>query len=167
MAYAMTLAMIVLLTGQQNPFGDLGSTAERAKPAEAVRYLYPEQVSVVAGKATAVALHFSVKAGLHINSHMPSEKDLIATVLTIPASSGVTAEAIQFPAGREFVLAPAGPDGPSEKLNVYTGEFVVNAELRAVRGEHLVEGSLRYQACDNRACMPPHTIPVVVDVIAR
>jgi hypothetical protein len=30
-----------------------------------------------------------------------------------------------------------------------------------------VEASLRYQACDNNACMPPHTVPVVFDVIAR
>lgn len=167
MLYAATFAMFLLLLGQQNPFGDLGSKAENSKPADAVRYLYPEQVSVAAGKATAVVLHFSVKPGLHINSHQPSEKDLIPTTLAIPASSGVTATAIQFPAGREFVLAPEGPQGPSEKLNVYSGEFVVNAKLRAERGEHLVEGTLHYQACDNRACMPPHAIPVVVDVIAR
>ena len=57
--------------------------------AEAVQYLYPEQLTVPAGKATAVALHFRIREGLHINSHDPKEEFLIPTVLSIPESSGV------------------------------------------------------------------------------
>ena len=39
----------------------------------AVEYLYPEQVTVAAGKASEVTLHFRIAQGLHINSHMPRE----------------------------------------------------------------------------------------------
>jgi len=32
------------------------------------------------------------------------------------------------------------------------------------RGTYRVHGSLRYQACDNRACYPPSTVPIAFDV---
>ena len=38
---------------------------------QAVEYLYPEQVTVSAGKPSAVALHFRIQKDLHINSHTP------------------------------------------------------------------------------------------------
>ncbi|MGA9062976.1 MAG: hypothetical protein WB341_15095, partial [Terracidiphilus sp.] len=46
---------------------------------DAVQYLFPAQVSVPAGKASPVALHFRVAQGLHINSHTPGDEFLIAT----------------------------------------------------------------------------------------
>jgi DsbC/DsbD-like thiol-disulfide interchange protein len=129
----------------------------------AVEYLYPEQVSVPAGKAATVALHFKIAQGLHINSHMPREKELIPTTLTIPEASGVRLEQASYPAGADFSL----PLDPKEKLNVYTGEFVIQARIVAASGDHLVEAKLRYQACDESACMPPKTITVPIDVIGK
>ena len=48
---------------------------------DAVQYLFPEQVSVAAGKPIPLALHFRIKQGLHINSHTPSDEYLIPTDL--------------------------------------------------------------------------------------
>ena len=59
------------------------------------------------------------------------------------------------------------PLDPSTRLNVYTGEFTIQVRIVTVAGNHLVEGKLRYQACDNAACMPPKTIPVAIDVIGN
>jgi DsbC/DsbD-like thiol-disulfide interchange protein len=129
----------------------------------AVEYLYPEQVSVPAGKAATVALHFKIAQGLHINSHTPKEKELIPTTLTIPEASGVRLEQASYPAGADFSL----PLDPKEKLNVYTGEFVIQARILATSGDHLVEAKLRYQACDESACMPPKTITVPIDVVGK
>jgi hypothetical protein len=39
--------------------------------------------------------------------------------------------------------------------------------LVAAPGNHLVQGKLHYQACDRNECMPPKTITVPIDVIAR
>ena len=130
---------------------------------EAVQYLYPEQVTVPAGKATAVAMHFRIKEGLHINSHAPKEEYLIPTVLSIPDSSGVRLEAAEYPAGKEFVL----PVDPSTKLIVYTGEFAIQTKIVAQAGDHMVEAKLRYQACDDNACLPPKTITVPIDVVGK
>ena len=142
---------------------------ETAKPsrsgakAEAVQYLYPEQVTVAAGKAASVALHFRVKDGLHINSHEPKEEFLIPTVLSVPEASGVRLESAEYPAGKEFTL----PVEPKTNLIVYTGEFTIQARFVAQPGDHMVEAKLRYQACDQNACMPPKTITVPIDVVGK
>jgi hypothetical protein len=133
-----------------------------AQPA-AVEYLYPEQVTVTAGKASEVTLHFRIAEGLHINSHSPREIELIPTTFSIPEGSGVRLEGASYPAGSEFTL----PLDPETKLSVYTGEFTIKARIISTAGNHLVEAKLRYQACDKDACMPPKTITVPIDVIGK
>jgi hypothetical protein len=129
----------------------------------AVVYLYPEQVTVPAGTPTRVALHFRIAPGLHINSHTPSEDELIPTTLSIPEGSDVHLDGAVYPPGEAFRL----PIAPKTKLSVYTGEFIIQARIVAAAGDHLVEAQLRYQACDNNACMPPRTITTPIDVIGK
>ena len=131
--------------------------------AEAVQYLYPEQVTVEAGKPASVALHFRIRQGLHINAHAPKEEYLIPTVLSIPDSSGVHLETASYPPGAEFTL----PVDPSTRLIVYTGEFAIQARIVAQPGNHMVEARLRYQACDDNACLPPKTITVPINVVGK
>ena len=130
---------------------------------EAVAYQYPEQVSVPAGKPSPVTLHFRIQPNLHINAHVPREQSLIPTVFSIPESSGVRLASVSYPPGTDFTL----PVDPSEKLLVYSGEFTILARIIATPGDHLVEAKLRYQACDQNACMPPKTITVPIDVIGK
>jgi len=129
----------------------------------AVEFLFPEQVTVAAGKASEVALHFRIAQGLHINSHTPREEYLIPTTFSVPEGAGVRLEGVAYPPGTDFAL----PIDPATKLSVYTGEFVLQARIVAEAGNHLVEGKLHFQACDNNACMPPKTIPVAIDVIGK
>jgi DsbC/DsbD-like thiol-disulfide interchange protein len=130
---------------------------------EAVQFLYPEQLTIPAGKSTPVALHFRIEPGLHINSHAPKDEFLIPTALTIPAESGVTLDRASYPQGTDFTL----PADPQTKLNVYTGEFAIQAHITAAPGDHLVQAKLRYQACDQQQCMPPKTATVAIDVIGK
>lgn len=141
-----------------------GQTYGRAlNKAEAVQYLFPEQITVPAGKPTPVALHFRIAPGLHINSHKPKDEYLIPTVFSIPESSGVRLDAATYPAGVEMTL----PADPQTRLSVYTGEFVIQTRIVAKPGNHMVEAKLRYQACDHSQCMPPKTITVPIDVIGK
>jgi hypothetical protein len=120
-------------------------------------------VTVSAGKPTTVALHFRIAPGLHINSHTPKEEVLIPTTISIPESSGVRLEGASYPPGVEFTL----PLDATTKLDVYTGEFIIQARIVATAGDHLVEAKLRYQACDDNACMPPRTMTAGIDVIGK
>lgn len=158
---AMTLCCVALVARAQIVSND--APRQSSAKTEAVTYLFPEQVTVAAGKPSTVALHFRVAPGLHINSHTPSEDAFIPTAFSIPADAGVRLDAASYPAGAQMTLAL----DPGTKLSVYTGEFVVQARIVSAPGNHLVEGKLRFQACDDNACMPPKTITVPIDVIGK
>jgi len=131
--------------------------------AGAVVFLYPEQVTVEAGKPAMVKLHFRVAEGMHINSHAPKDEFLIPTTLEFPDGSGVKLERAEYPAGGEFAF----PNDPGSKLSVYVGPFEIEAHIRAEKGNHLVEAKLHYQACNNAQCLPPRAASVAVDVIGK
>jgi hypothetical protein len=143
--------------------GQAGGAVRSVSKQEAVEYLFPEQVTVAAGKPSEIALHFRIAPGLHINSHTPREDYLIPTTFSIPEGAGVRLESASYPAGADFTL----PIDPSTKLSVYTGEFTIQARIVAAPGNHLVEAKLRFQACDRSECMPPKTITVAIDVIGK
>jgi hypothetical protein len=140
-----------------------GDANRQVDPAAAVQFLDPEQVTIPARHSAQIDLHFRVAEGLHINSHAPLEKSLIPTRLAVVEERGLTVTAVDFPPGTDYALQLA----PKEKLSVYTGEFVLRAHVTAQPGEHLLNGALRYQACDTNACMPPHTIPMTVTIVAQ
>jgi hypothetical protein len=156
-------AALVLGMGALLAHGQSDDASRSILKGAAVEYLFPEQVTVVAGKPATVTLHFRIAEGLHINSHTPKDEFLIPTTFSIPAATGVRLDAAIFPAGEEFTL----PMDPATKLSVYTREFTIEARIVAAAGNHLVEGKLHFQACDKAVCLPPKTIPVAIDVIGK
>lgn len=162
----MVAGSSTVLSGQA-PFSSKSSLVDSNSRSIAggaeVQFLFPEQVTLPAGKVSAVSLHFKIAPDFHINSHTPHDEYLIPTELKLPASSGVHLAKANYPAGKDFTL----PLDPSTKLSVYTGEFAIDTRLAAQRGNHLVQAKLRYQACNRSACMPPKTISVPIDVIGR
>jgi hypothetical protein len=159
--FSMTFFIATVMAAAQSPLID--SPRRSVAKTEAVEYLFPEQVSVPVGKPTLVTLHFRIRQDLHINSHTPRSDYLIPTVFSIPEASGVKLESARYPAGADFTL----PADPATKLIVYSGDFAIQARIVASQGDHLVEAKLRYQACDQNACMPPKTITVPIDVVAK
>jgi hypothetical protein len=149
-------------SAQKLPWQNSSSAANAANQ-QLVHFLYPQQVTFPAGKPQTIDLHFRIAGGLHINSHEPRQKGLIATNLAEVEPSGVKITAVDFPAGSEFAF----PADPATKLSIYSGEFVLKMHIVAQAGNHLVQGVLRYQACDNSTCFPPRTVPVPIDVIAK
>ncbi len=158
-ALATLVFALAPLAAQAQSYGQSASLLK----GDAVQFLYPEQLNVAAGRATPVALHFRIAPGLHINSHAPSGDYLIPTVFSLPQASGVRLSGLTYPAGAELTL----PIDPKTKLSVYTGDFVIHARVVAARGDHMLQGKLRYQACNLSQCLPPKTIMVPLDVVAK
>lgn len=157
----LVLALASMLAQGQRPLVD---NADRSLPKRAaVEFLYPAQITVPANQAATVELHFLIAKGLHINSHTPSADELIPTTLKIPEGLGVRLLEAVYPPGTAFAF----PLDPATRLNVYSGEFTIQARIQAAAGDHPVEALLRYQACDHSACMPPKTITVAIDVIGK
>jgi hypothetical protein len=110
-----------------------------------------------------VELRFQIKNGFHINSHTPHEKNLIPTQLMVVDGDGVNVSGVDFPPGTDTSFA----FDPNEKLSVYTGAVTLRAHVTVTPGSHLLQGALRYQACDANVCLPPRKIPVAVSLLAK
>ncbi len=136
--------------------------APRPKPKQFVVYAAEAQV-LPAGKSAVLALRFQVQDGYHGNSHHPNSELEIPTGVDLTADAGVQLQAAQYPAGQTYTLA----FDPSEKLDVYTGEFAVRVPVMAKAGNHALHGTLRYQACDRAACYPVRTLPLEVVFTAQ
>lgn len=158
------LLPLLLLAGQIGGFG--GPLEAPLKPdaaAEVLRYVAEPEV-VPAGRKAEVELHLRVRDGFHVNSHRPKSDLLIPTTATVKAAEpGVTVGEVAYPAGESYRFA----GDPGEALDVYTGTVTLRVPVVAAKGEHVLQGMVRYQACDARSCLPPRTLVVAVPFTAR
>ena len=160
-ALLLSLLLPLGLQAQQLPWQAHGQPEPQKDP---VVYLYPEQLELTVGQLRAVDLHFRIRAGLHINTHTPLDKNFIRTDLIVAEPPGIEVQSITFPDGEAY----ASKAFPGEPLRVYTGEVVLHARIKATRaGEQMLNAALRYQACDAEACLPPKKAVVMLDLVAR
>jgi len=122
-----------------------------------------EAQTVPAGKHALLQLRFQLMPGFHVNSHTPKSDTLIPTALTLQPAAGVQSGDLVYPPGQPFSFSFA----PTEKVDVYANSFTVKLPVVATAGEHTMDGTLKYQACDNASCYPPRTIPVKVLFTAK
>jgi hypothetical protein len=159
------IAALALLTAASanSAHAQLGNmNAPAATPKAYVLYAAEQQV-IPAGKQAALELRFHMLPGYHVNSHTPKSELLIATALTLQPANGVKPGPPLYPAGQPYSFS----FDPSDKLDVYAGDFTIKLPVVATAGQHTVDGSLKYQACDNASCYPPRTLPVKVLFTAK
>jgi DsbC/DsbD-like thiol-disulfide interchange protein len=111
-----------------------------------------------------LAVVVDIASGYHMNSHKPLDSYLIPTTLTPELPAGFTLVDTIYPSGKNLKF-PFSPDKP---LNVYTESVTVRLRLTAgesaALGDTSIPMTLRYQACNNSACLPPVKIPVTASV---
>jgi hypothetical protein len=110
-------------------------------------------------------LRLEVKEGYHVNSHKPNDEYLIPIKLTW-ADGPLEAAQVSYPTPKveEYSF--------SEKpLSVFDGSFEVTTKFKpkadAAPGMGFVNGKLRYQACNDKMCLPPKTIDIKVPVLIQ
>jgi DsbC/DsbD-like thiol-disulfide interchange protein len=142
-----------------------GSAAVNAPPVvEASAVLQTDAVHP--GSTVQAAVVAKITPGYHINDHKPSHDYLIPTELKLDASDQVTVQEIHYPPG-----TPIKFEFDDAKLSVYEGTLVVHAVLKVASGtkpgDYTIKGKFAYQACNDRACFPPTSVPVelVVKVV--
>ena len=98
--------------------------------------------------------------GYHINDHHPSLDYLIPTEVKLEPSKQVTVKDITYPKGelKKFAFSDA-------LLSVYEGtvrvEVALQVERKSLPGDYEVKGQLAYQACNDHACLPPTSAPLL------
>lgn len=157
-------AIVAIMTMLVSPASTASAQQSfQAAPRIFVTTLPQDPQQVPAGKSVVVDLKFRVSNGMHVNSHKPTEDYLIPTALTLADAAGIEWGAVEYPAGELRTFAFSS----TEKLNVYTGDITLHVHLTARPGQHIATATLRYQACDNRACYPPKSLPVKLVIEAR
>lgn len=130
---------------------------------EALRILPPEAVAVKPGAATQIRLQVVVRPGYHVQANPVENPSLIPITLRIDPSPHISIGVPRYPGAKRLRLA-----GDDQDLVVYDGRFDIALPIAvgndAAPGDVTLAGSLRYQACDDRHCLFPVTLPVAVSV---
>jgi hypothetical protein len=135
----------------------------QASPAPPVVSVSPPVELVLApGAAAEARLEVTIKQGFHIQANPASEKYLVPARLELDENPRLRLGQPTYPPGRPHRLKGADKD-----LSTYEASFVIRLPVEASGtepGALAIEGRLHYQACDDRVCLRPTSIPVCIPV---
>ena len=137
--------------------GLLAAGQEGATKAQETAHLSVTTSSTAqAGKAS-LFVDVAPKPTMHVYS--PGQKGYIAITLTLDANPAFTGGKAKYPAGEKLFMKVL-----NETQLVYSKPFRITQDIRLVKpvaGAPLtIKGTLRYQACDDKICYLPTTVPV-------
>jgi DsbC/DsbD-like thiol-disulfide interchange protein len=103
-----------------------------------------------------------IHEGYHMNSHKPRDPYLIPTTLTPQLPAGFTLADTVYPNGQLKKF----PFSPDKALDVYSSSVTFHLRLAAGAtapiGTSNIPITLRFQACNNSACLPPVKVALTV-----
>lgn len=116
-------------------------------------------VTVAPGESAEARIALSLAVGYHVQANPASDRFLVPLQLRVASRGGVRPGCAVYPGGEPYFLK-----GASEPLRAYSGTFEIVLPLHVIEGarpgDYLLRGHLRYQACDDRACLVPSSIPI-------
>lgn len=135
--------------------------------ADAVEAILPAVAEMTAGSATSIGIQVRVKPGYHVQANPVENSSLIPITLKIDPAAGVTVGRPVYPTAKRIRLP-----GDDHDLVVYDGEFTIALPVQLTSdfapGDTVaLNGSLRYQACDERHCLFPVTVPLTLALRVR
>ena len=109
-------------------------------------------------------LQFTIKPGWHINAHVPLQKQLIATDITVLNKQHWQLSDIQYPPA-ELV----NTNFDKQSLALYQGEFTISAKLTplSVLKSEAVKINLNLQACNQNSCLAPELLTFFVNPVKK
>jgi hypothetical protein len=120
-------------------------------------------LKVKRGTPAIVTLKVELPAGFHANSNKPTDPSLIP--LTLKWTDGPLQEGVityPKPQLEQYTFTAGKP------ISVVTGAFDLVTKFKvptsAELGPAAETGTLRYQACNDRMCFAPKTVPVNVTI---
>lgn len=105
-----------------------------------------------------VRLVLEIEDGWHLNAHPASLDYLIPTEFELQGDKAIL-ESIFYPGGESFSLAQM-----DEPIKVYSGTVEIPMRIRLSKdlspGKHALKGAVKVQACDDKRCLAPGSVPV-------
>ena len=120
----------------------------------------PEKIAGKRSEMVTADFKLQLRNGYHVNSNTPNDEFLIPLRFTWTNGAAEAGEVV-FPTPQqekyEFSAKP---------VSVFSGEFKVQTKFRLLSAGTMI-GKLRYQACSDKACLPPRTVEVKLPVEVR
>lgn len=122
----------------------------------------PERVAAKRGQIVTAKVSADLRSGYHVNSNTPADEYLIPIKLSW-AKSPFPVEQVVYPKPKleKFDFSP-------QPVSVFSGTFDILTKFKvpanAAAGLTTISGKLRYQACNNKECLPPKTIDIQLPV---
>ena len=122
-----------------------------------------ETIKAKLGSTVEVRLPLELRDGFHVNSNTPADKTLIPLKLTWKDGLlGATEVIFPKPIMERFQFS-------KDLLSVFQGNFEVVTKFKvaptAPLGPTAINGTVRYQACNDRGCQFPTNLNVAVQVM--
>ena len=125
---------------------------------------YTTDPTVAPGNRFSIVLDITPKPGMHV--YAPGAKDYRVIALDIASQPFLRADAMKYPASEIYHFKPL-----DERVPVYQKPFRLVREIvldgrpqaqAAYRGQEslTISGTLEYQACDDRICYNPVSLPL-------
>ena len=138
--------------------------AVSAFAADVLRVRAPSGLRIAPGASTHIAIQVVVKPGYHVQANPVENPNLIPIVLALEATEGISVGQALYPAAKRLRLP-----GDSQDLVVYDGTFAISVPVQVASGAQVdttktLKGTLHYQACDERHCLFPVTLPVAISL---
>ncbi len=149
---SLSMALLAVLLAADAPLAGQGFRAAK----KARLKLVADRTAYEPGAAVRIAGLVAIEDHWHVNSNTPSYDYLIPTELSFELPEGFGEPRLQYPAHKLQKFAFT-----DEPIAVYDGRVTILAELELPAGTAAgavpIRASLRYQACDDRQCLPPVT----------
>ena len=125
---------------------------------------YPSDATVALGTRFSIAADIAPKHGMHV--YAPGASNYRVVTLNLVPQPHVRMTAARYPAAETYFFKPL-----NERVQVYQKPFTLLVDVvaeataegrKALAGtsELVITGTLEYQACDDRICYNPQSIPV-------
>ena len=157
-------ALILLaLVSAASARAQAGSEAAPVPPPDQLVRVSAEAVRLAPGGRTEARLRLAIADGWHINANPPSPEYMIATSVELSPAGGMSAGTPRYPNAKQLKVAfdesaIAAWDGTIEIA------MPLNAAADADTGARSLEGTLKFQACNDNVCLPPATVRFTVPV---
>jgi thiol-disulfide isomerase/thioredoxin len=141
------------------PAGVTGNASRITPRAPAQRVSVNPTVQRRSNRSYDLVLQVMPHPGMHV--YAPGAKGYTAIELSFPAVSGVTVSPARFPKPENYYFVPT-----KENVPVYQAPFEIVVPAAVGASTKSIDATLTYQACDDRLCYTPQTLPVSFDLSA-
>ena len=145
-----------------------GTTQAGQVPEEVLKTkLFVSRASILPGEILKIAVQATLTKPWHIHADKVGDEFLVPTSLVLEPQEGLEVLETVYPKSRSGKF-----DYSETAIDVFDGDFLVGALVKfspgLSPGPRKLKLKFRYQACDNRGCLPPKTIelPAEVEVVA-